>query len=158
MLVVIWRVIEVTVSNPGVINVSWSENAAPSFTIHQRGIASKFGEVQWKFTPPPVCSFVVVGVGLIYPVSDSILCPDAEYEYPVLYWWLVIVSFITCSDVLVVWEVPERNCGTIGTARVLTGNTNKTSSQSLVNRNSNFSRSYAACTRSTSSTGMNSTR
>ena len=69
----------VTVSNPGVIRVSWSEKAAPSvFTIDQRGIASKFGEVQLKFTPPIVCSFVVVEVGLIYPVSDWILCPDAE--------------------------------------------------------------------------------
>ncbi len=57
-----------------------------------------------------------------------------------------MVSLIIDSDVLVIWEVPVRNCGTIGTARVLTGNINKTSSQSLVNRNSNFSRSYAACT------------
>ena len=78
MLVFIWRVIVVVVSSPGVISVSWSENAAPLFTIPQRGIASKFGEVQLKFTPPTVCSFVVVGVGLIYPVSDLILCPDAE--------------------------------------------------------------------------------
>ena len=68
----------VTVSNPGVINVSCRENAAPSVFIDQRGIASKFGEVQLKFTPPTVCSFVVVGVGLIYPVSDLILCHDAE--------------------------------------------------------------------------------
>ena len=75
----------VLVSNPGVIRVSWSENAAPSVFIDQRGIASKFGEVQLKFTPPTVCSFVVVAVGLIYPVSDLILCPDAEYEYPVRY-------------------------------------------------------------------------
>ena len=75
----------VVVSNPGAIKVSWSEKAAPSVFIDQRGIASKFGEVQLKFTPPTVCSFVVVGVGLIYPVSDSILCPDAEYEYPVRY-------------------------------------------------------------------------
>ena len=65
-------------SSPGVISVSCIEKAAPSFDIDQRGIASKFGEVQLKFTPPTVCSFVVVGVGLIYPVSDSILCPDAE--------------------------------------------------------------------------------
>ena len=78
MLVVIWRVIVVVVSNPGVISVSCREKAAPSVFIDQRGIASKFGEVQLKFTPPTVCSFVVVGVGLIYPVSDSILCPDAE--------------------------------------------------------------------------------
>jgi len=56
----------VTVSSPGVINVSCRENAAPSFDMDQRGIASKFGEVQLKFTPPTVCSFVVVGVGLIY--------------------------------------------------------------------------------------------
>ena len=73
------------VSSPGVIRVSWIENAAPSVCIDQRGIASKFGEVQLKFTPPTVCSSVVVGVGLIYPVSDLILCPDAEYEYPVRY-------------------------------------------------------------------------
>ena len=77
VLVVIWRVILVTVSSPGVIRVSCREKAAPSFDFDQRGIASKFGEVQLKFTPPTVCSFVVVGVGLIYPVSDSILCPDA---------------------------------------------------------------------------------
>ena len=74
-----------TVSSPGVISVSWIEKAAPSFDMDQRGIASKFGEVQLKFTPPTVCWFVVVGVGLIYPVSDLILCPDAEYEYPVRY-------------------------------------------------------------------------
>ena len=68
----------VVVSNPGVISVSCREKAAPLFVIDQRGIASKFGEVQRKYTPPTVCSFVVVGVGLIYPVSDLILCPDAE--------------------------------------------------------------------------------
>ena len=78
VLVVIWRVMVVVVSSPGVISVSCREKAAPLFTIPQRGIASKFGEVQLKFIPPTVCSFVVVGVGLIYPVSDSILCPDAE--------------------------------------------------------------------------------
>ena len=65
-------------SSPGVISVSRIEKAAASFDIDQRVIASKFGEVQLKFTPPTVCSFVVVGVGLIYPVSDSILWPDAE--------------------------------------------------------------------------------
>ena len=68
----------VVVSSPGVIKVSCREKAAPSFTIPQRGIDSKFGEVQLKFTPPTVCSFVVVAVGLICPVSDLILCPDAE--------------------------------------------------------------------------------
>ena len=78
MLVFIWRVIVVVVSSPGVMSVSCREKAAPSVFIDQRGIASKFGEVQLKFTPPTVCSFVVVGVGLIYPVSDLILCPDAE--------------------------------------------------------------------------------
>ena len=78
VLVFIVLVIVVTVSNPGVIKVSCREKAAPSVFIDQRGIASKFGEVQLKFTPPTVCSFVVVGVGLIYPVSDLILCPDAE--------------------------------------------------------------------------------
>ena len=67
-------------SSPGVISVSCSEKAAPSFDIDQRGIASKFGEVQLKFTPPIVCSVSFVAVGLIYPLrsDDSILCPDAE--------------------------------------------------------------------------------
>ena len=78
---------EVTVSSPGVMSVSCREKAAPSFDIDQRGIASKFGEVQLKFTPPTVCSVRVVAVGLIYPLrsDDSMLCPDAEYEYPVRY-------------------------------------------------------------------------
>ena len=45
----------VTVSRPGVIRVSCIENAAPpSVAIFQRGIASKFGLVQLKFTPPTV--------------------------------------------------------------------------------------------------------
>ena len=72
------------------------------------------------------------------------------------YWWLVIVSLIIDSDVLDVVELPVRNCGTTGTASVLIGNINKTSSQSLVNRNSNFSRSYARCTRPTCGAGMDS--
>ena len=46
-----------------------------------------------------------------------------------------MVSFITDSEVLEVWLEPERNCGTIGTARVLIGNTNKTNQKSLVNGN-----------------------
>ena len=77
VLVCIVLLIVVTVSRPGVISVSCIEKAAPSVFIDQRGIASKFGEVQLKFTPPTVCSLVVVGVGLIYPVSDLILCPLA---------------------------------------------------------------------------------
>ena len=52
-------------------------------------------------------------------------------------------------------ELPVRNCGTTGTAKALTGNTNKTSSQSLVNRNSNFSRSNTASTTASSRAGMN---
>ena len=67
-----------------------------------------------------------------------------------------MVSLIIDSDVLDVVELPVRNCGTTGTASVLIGNVNKTSSQSLVNRNSNFSRSYATCTRSTCGAGMDS--
>ena len=55
-----------------------------------------------------------------------------------------MVSFITDSEVLEVWLEPLRNCGTIGTARVLTGNNNKTSSQSLVNRNTDSSRTNTA--------------
>ena len=66
-----------------------------------------------------------------------------------------MVSFITDSEVLEVWLEPLRNCGTIGTARVLTGNTNKTSSQSLVNRNSNFSRPNTASTTASSRASMN---
>ena len=51
VLVFICLVIVVTVSNPGVIRVSWIENAAPSFNIENRGIASKFGEVQLNLLP-----------------------------------------------------------------------------------------------------------
>ena len=40
-----------TVSSPGVISVSWIEKAAPSFDMDQRGIASKFGEVQLSLLP-----------------------------------------------------------------------------------------------------------
>ena len=87
MLEFIVLVIVVTVSNPGVISVSWREKAAPPFVIFHLGTASRFGEVQLKFIPPTVCSVRVVAVGLIYPLrsDDSILCPDAEYEYPVRY-------------------------------------------------------------------------
>ena len=55
----------VIVSNDGVINVSCSEKAAPLLTIDQRGIASKLGEVQLKFTPLTVCWSKVVAVGFI---------------------------------------------------------------------------------------------
>ena len=67
----------------------------------------------------------------------------------------MIVSLIIDSDVLVVVEVPVRNCGTTGTAKALTGNTNKTSSQSLVNRNSNFRRTNTASTTASSRASMN---
>ena len=43
----------VTVSRPGVMRVSCIENG-PSAAIFQRGIASRFGLVQLKFTPPTV--------------------------------------------------------------------------------------------------------
>ena len=49
----------------------------------------------------------------------------------------MIVSFITDSEVLDVVELPLRNCGTTGTANVLTGNANKINQKSLVNRNTN---------------------
>ena len=67
----------VTVSNPGVINVSWIEKAAPSVDICQRGIDSRFGLVQLKVTPPTVCVVDCVGVGLMLSVADLILCPEA---------------------------------------------------------------------------------
>ena len=87
MLEVIVLVIVVTVSNPGVIRVSCKEKAEPGVVIFHLGTASKFGEVQLKLTPPTVCSVRVVAVGLIYPLRSalSMLCPDAEYEYPVRY-------------------------------------------------------------------------
>ena len=50
-----------------------------------------------------------------------------------------MTSFTTCSDVLEVWLDPVRNCGTIGTAIVLAGNSNKTNNQSLVNGDCYFS-------------------
>jgi len=73
-------VIVVTVSNPGVIRVSWREKAEPGKIIFHLGSASKFGEVLLKFTPPTVCSVRVVAVGLIYPLRSalSILCPELE--------------------------------------------------------------------------------
>ena len=73
-------VIVVIVSNPGVISVSWREKAEPGVVIFHLGTASKFGEVQLKFTPPTVCSVRVVAVGLIYPLRSalSILCPELE--------------------------------------------------------------------------------
>ena len=64
----------------------------------------------------------------------------------------MIVSLITDCEVELIVELPERNCGTIGVARVLTGNINKTSSQSLVNFYANGSRGDATCTRSKSTT------
>ena len=87
VVVFIVLVIVVTVSNPGVIRVSWREKADPGVVIFHLGTASKFGEVQLKLTPPTVCSVRVEAVGLIYPLRSelSILCPDAEYEYPVRY-------------------------------------------------------------------------
>ena len=57
-----------------------------------------------------------------------------------------MVSFITLSDELEVWLEPERNLGTTGTANALYGNANKTNSQSLVNRNTNSSRTNTAST------------
>ena len=71
-----------------------------------------------------------------------------------------MVSLITDSEVLEVVLDPVRNCGTTGTARVLTGNANKTNQKSLVNFSiygyANCSASYAASTTSSSSTGMDS--
>jgi len=86
------------------------------------------------------------------------LWPDAEYENPELYWCEVIVSLITDCEVELIVELPERNCGTIGVARVLIGNANKTSQKSLVNFYANGSRGDATCTRSPSNTSRNSRR
>ena len=84
------------------------------------------------------------------------LCPDAEYEKPELYWWLVIVSLITLCEVELIVELPLLNCGTTGVARVLIGNANKTNQKSLVNFNADSSRTNTASTTSTSSTRMDS--
>ena len=80
VLVFIVLCIVVTVSNPGVIRVSWRENADPGVVIVHLGTASRFGAVQLKFTPPTVCSVSVVAVGLMYLFVSalSMLCPDAE--------------------------------------------------------------------------------
>ena len=67
----------------------------------------------------------------------------------------MIVSFITDSEELEVVLDPERNCGTTGTASVLIGNTNKTNQKSLVNGNAYSCGTYATCTRSSSSTSVN---
>ena len=72
MLVFIVLVIVVIVSNPGVIRVSCREKAEPGTDIFHLGTASKFGEVQLKFTPPTVCSVRVVAVGLIYPLRSEL--------------------------------------------------------------------------------------
>ena len=66
-----------------------------------------------------------------------------------------MVSLIIDSDVLDVVELPVRNCGTTGTASVLIGHNSKSNNQSLVNRNSNFSRSNTASTTASSRAGMN---
>ena len=80
VLVFIVLVMVVSVSNPGVFSVSCREKAEPGVVIFHLGTASKFGEVQLKFTPPTVCSVRVVAVGLIYPLRSalSILCPELE--------------------------------------------------------------------------------
>ena len=70
----------------------------------------------------------------------------------------MIVSFITDSEELEVVLDPERNCGTTGTANVLTGNANKTNQKSLVNFYANGSRGDATCTRSSTNTSCNSRR
>ena len=67
----------------------------------------------------------------------------------------MIVSLIIDSEVLEVVLDPVRNCGTTGTASVLIGNANKTNRQSLVNRNSNFSRPNTASTTASSRASMN---
>ena len=87
VVVFIVLVIVVTVSNPGVIRVSCREKADPGVTTFHLGTSCRLGAVQLKLTPPTVCSVRVVAVGLIYPLrsDDSMLCPDAEYEYPVRY-------------------------------------------------------------------------
>ena len=87
VVVFIVLVIVVTVSNPGVIRVSCREKADPGVTAFHLGTSCRLGAVQLKLTPPTVCSVRVVAVGLIYPLrsDDSMLCPDAEYEYPVRY-------------------------------------------------------------------------
>ena len=55
-------------------------------------------------------------------------------------------------------ELPERNCGTTGVARVLTGNISKSSNQSLVNGDRYSSRTNTASSASASSASMNARR
>ena len=62
--------------------------------------------------------------------------PETLREYPVRNWWLTIFSVTTDSDWEFVLEDPVRKVGTIGFAKVLTGNNINNSSQNLVNGNS----------------------
>ena len=59
--------------------------------------------------------------------------PETLREYPVRNWWLTIFSVTTDSDWEFVLEDPVRKVGTIGFARILTGNNIINSSQSLIN-------------------------
>ena len=59
--------------------------------------------------------------------------PETLREYPVRNWWLTIFSVTTDSDWEFVLDDPVRKVGTIGFARILTGNNIINSSQSLIN-------------------------
>jgi len=59
--------------------------------------------------------------------------PETLREYPVRNWWLTIFSVTTDSDWEFVLEDPVRKVGTIGFAKILTGNNIMNSSQSLFN-------------------------
>ena len=156
VVVVIVLFIVVTFERPAPWSDSTREKLCPAFTIFHLGTSSSVGLVQLNWTPLRVWVVPATVEGLIYPLrsADSILCPDAEYENPELYWCEVIVSLMTLCEVELCVLDPERNCGTTGVARVLTGNINKTNRQSLVNGYSHSCWAYAASAWSTSSTGM----
>ena len=59
--------------------------------------------------------------------------PETLREYPVRNWWLTIFSVTTDSDWEFVLEDPVLKVGTIGFAKVLTGNNIINSSQSFIN-------------------------
>lgn len=65
--------------------------------------------------------------------------PETLREYPVRNWWLTIFSVTTDSDWEFVLDDPVRKVGTIGFARILTGNNIINSSQNLVNLDGNCS-------------------
>ena len=63
--VVIVLFMVVIVSSPGAITLSTKLKELPGTATFHLGVDVPSKEVQEKFTPPPVCSLTLVGVGLM---------------------------------------------------------------------------------------------